>query len=148
MTAPRRSGRVPGRRKAGGVTLLEVLLAFVVFAISFATVLEIVAASTRSTVRARDFSEAALFAQSLAERVGTEFPLETGSLSGESEHGIAWVIEITDFEGLDDDPRQLELADAIGTRLYWVDMTLSWGDDGRRRERTFTTLRSVVGGTP
>ena len=36
MTAPRRSGRVPGRRKAGGFTLLEVLLAFVVFAILLA----------------------------------------------------------------------------------------------------------------
>jgi general secretion pathway protein I len=148
MTAFSALGRGPGPQHARGFTLLEVLLAFVVFAISFATVLEIVGASTRSTVRARDYSEAALYAQSLAERIGTEFPLEAGSLSGESDEGIAWVIEITDFEGLNDDPRTLELAETIGTRLYWVDMTLAWGDDGRRREKTFTTLRSVVGGAP
>lgn len=142
MTAPRRSTRRPARRRAGGFTLLEVLLAFVVFALTFAMVLEIVAASTRSTVRARDYSEAALLAQSLAERVGNEVPLEAGSWSGETNGGIAWTIDISDFEGLGDDTRTLELAEINGARLYWVDMTLSWGDGNRRRETTFTTIRS------
>ncbi|MEM1412063.1 MAG: prepilin-type N-terminal cleavage/methylation domain-containing protein [Pseudomonadota bacterium] len=132
--------KMPERSR--GFTLLEVLLAFTVFAMTFALVLEIVAASTRSTVRAKDYSEAALLAQSLAERVGMEFPLEVGSVSGETEDGIEWVIEITDFEGVGDDTRTLELAELNGARLYWVDMTLAWGDDNRRREETFTTVRS------
>lgn len=138
--------RRPLPRRARGFTLLEVLLAFVVFAVAFATVLEIVAASTRSTVRARDYSEAALLAQSLAERLGTEIPVEAGSWGGESDDGIAWAIEISDFEGIGDDTRTLELAELNGTRLYWVDMTLTWGDGDRRREATFTTVRGVLGG--
>jgi type II secretory pathway pseudopilin PulG len=51
------------RAKSGGFTLLELLLAFVVFAISFATVLEIMSGSMRNTVRAREYTEAALTAQ-------------------------------------------------------------------------------------
>lgn len=144
--------RVPERRASSasqrGFTLLEVLLAFVIFALTFATVLEIVAASTRSTVRAGAYSEAALLAQSLAEQLGTEMPIEAASYSGETEAGIAWVIEITDFEGLGEDTRTPELAGEIGTRLYWVDMTLSWGTEPRSGAATFTTLRSTVEGEP
>ena len=131
-------------RRQRGFTLLEVLLAFVVFALTFATVLEIVAASTRSTMRAGAYSEAALLAQSLAEQLGTDLPIEAGSYSGETDDGIAWVIEISDFEGLGDDTRTQELAGEIGTRLYWVDMTLSWGTEPRNGVATFTTLRSTV----
>ena len=137
-----RGGAAPGRRRSGGFTLLEVLLAFVVFALTFATILEIVAASTRSTVRAKDYSEAALLAQSLAERVGHDIPLEAGSWSGETGGGIEWNLEITDFEGLGEDTRTLELAELNGARLYWVDMVLARGDGNRRRETTFTTIRS------
>lgn len=145
MKTPRAERR-PLPRRTRGFTLLEVLLAFVVFAVAFATVLEIVAASTRSTVRARDYSEAALLAQSLAERLGTEIPVAAGSWGGESDDGIAWTIEISDFEGIGDDTRTLELAELNGTRLFWVDMTLTWGDGDRSREATFTTVRGVLGG--
>ncbi len=146
MTAPRRMTRAPGPGRAGGFTLLEVLLAFVIFALSFATVMEIVAASTRSTVRARDYSEAALLAQSVMEAVGTELPLEAGSYAGETDDGFTWAVEITDFEGLEEDSRTLELAEANGTRLYWVDLTLAWGDGFRERQATFTTVRGSLEG--
>jgi len=66
-------------RSNSGFTLLELLLAFVVFALSFATVLEILSGSMRNTVRARHYSEAALTAQSLMDQVGLEIPLEAGS---------------------------------------------------------------------
>ena len=58
--------RLPGKaRQSRGFTLLEVLLAFVVFALSFAVVLEILGGSMRSSLRARDYTEAALIGQSL-----------------------------------------------------------------------------------
>jgi len=134
----------PGRSR--GFTLLEVLLAFVVFAISFALVLEIVAGSMRSSVRARDYSEAALLAQSLMETVGTEFPIEPGAWEGEAPGGYRWTLDIADYEGGADDARTLELAQLNNTRLYWVDLSLQWGEGRRSREATFTTVRSVLEG--
>ena len=83
-----RTGRGPGASRSGGFTLLEVLLAFVIFALSFATVLEILSGSLRSTMRARDYSEAALLAQH--RRVEVE-QLEVGC--GRRVHLAAQLIE-------------------------------------------------------
>lgn len=139
-----RRGAPPGPRRSRGFTLLEVLLAFVIFALAFATVLEIVAASTRSTVRARDYSEAALLAQSLMEQVGSEVPLAPGDFEGETENGVRWLVQITDFEGIGEDERTLELAELNGTRLYWVDLSLAWDDGRQERQATFSTIRSAL----
>lgn len=140
------SSAKPGRSR--GFTLLEVLVAFVIFALSFSVVLEIIAGSMRSTVRARDYSEAALLAQSLMERVGSELPLEAGAFQGETEDGFTWVIEISDFEGINEDTRTLELAEMVNARLYWVDLNLKWGDGRRERDVKFTTIRSGLGEGP
>ena len=59
-----------------------VMVAFVIFALSFATVLEIMAGSMRSVGRAADDTEVALFAQSLMDLVGTEIPIEEGEYGG------------------------------------------------------------------
>lgn len=133
------------RSRSGGFTLLEVLLAFVVFAVSFAMVLEIVAGSMRSTVRAKDYSEAALLAQSLMEVVGTEVPLEPGTWQGEQPGGYRWTMDINLFEGGLDDGRTLELAELNNTQLYWVNLRMEWGEGRRAREANFTTIRSMLG---
>lgn len=137
-----RTGPLAGPDRSRGFTLLEVLVAFVIFALSFSVVLEIIAGSMRSAVRARDYSEAALLAQSLMEGVGNEVPLEAGVSQGETEDGFTWVIEISDFEGLNEDTRTLELAELSSTQLYWVDLNLQWGDGRRQRDVKFTTIRS------
>lgn len=134
------------RSRSGGFTLLEVLLAFVVFAVSFALVMEILAGSMRSTVRARDYSEAALLAQSLMEDVGTEVPLEQGSWQGEQPGGYRWTIDISPYEGGQDDGRTMELAELNNTQLYWVNLHMEWGEERRAREANFTTIRSMLGG--
>ncbi|KAA9130772.1 type II secretion system protein [Marinihelvus fidelis] len=132
------------RQQQSGFTLLEVLLAFVIFALSFATVLEIVGGSVRSTVRARDYSEAALTAQSIMELVGTEIPLAPGGYQGETDDGFRWTVDVFDFEPMDDDPRIMEVAQGEGTLLFWVDLHLEWGDGLRSRHAQFTTLRAVM----
>ena len=137
---------VTGRRQSG-FTMLEVLLAFVIFALSFATVLEIIGGSVRSTVRARDYSEAALTAQSIMELVGTEIPIIPGGYEGETDAGFRWTVDIFDYQPADEDVRVMEVAQMEGTLLYWVDLQLQWGDGVRSREARFTTLRGIREGT-
>ena len=140
--------REPGgmRAQSGGFTLLEVLLAFVIFALSFAVILEILSGSMRSTVRARTYTEAALLAQSLVDMVGTDIPLEEGSMAGEAAGGYDWVMNISPYQPETDDDRVLELADISGTLIYWVDLEVEWGNEQRSRQAHFSTVRSVLAG--
>ena len=142
MARRRYSMPAPGRGR--GFTLLELLLAFVVFALSFSTVLEILSGSMRNTVRARHNSEAALTAQSLMDQVGLEMPLENGySASGESGE-YAWELEIFDYANTGENLHSVELAELTQIELLQVDLVISWGKTPREQTRRFSTIRAVL----
>jgi len=132
------------RGNSSGFTLLEVLLAFVVFALSFAAVLEILAGSMRSTTRARTYSEATLLAQSLVDMVGTDIPLIEGSVAGDAPGGYSWSLLISPYEPQFENDRSLELAEVSGTLLYWIDLDVEWGQEPRSRQVHFSTVRSIL----
>ena len=133
-----------GGRKSQGFTLLEVMLAFVIFALSFATVLEIMAGSMRSVRRASDDTEVALLAQSIIDLVGTEYPIEEGEYSGTGMDRYEWQLGITFFGSNDEDTGTLELAEMSGIELYRVDLYIDWESGRRQRDLHFSTLRSVL----
>jgi len=134
-------------RGANGFTLLELLLAFVVFALSFATVLEILSGSMRNTVRARHYSEAALTAQSLMNQVGLEIPIEAGySANGEAGE-YAWAIEIYEYASTGENPYSVELSDLTGIELLQVDLAVSWGERPREQTRYFSTIKAILAST-
>jgi general secretion pathway protein I len=135
---------MPAPGRSGGFTLLELLLAFVVFALSFSTVLEILSGSMRNTVRARHNSEAALTAQSLMDQVGLEMPLENGyTASGESGE-YAWELEIFDYANTGENSHSVELAELTRIELLQVDLVISWGEPPRDQTRRFSTVRAVL----
>lgn len=146
---PRKTGSlIRSRQRSRGFTLLEVMLAFVIFALSFATVLEIMAGSMRSVGRASDDTEVALFAQSLMDLVGTEIPIEEGEYSGTGMDRYQWEMDISlyasgDQTG-DEEMSTQELADLSGIELYRVDLYLDWETGRRQREEHFSTIHSTL----
>ena len=136
----------PARTTERGFTLLEVLLAFVVFAISFTVVLQILSGSMRSTVRAREYTEAALMAQSIVDMVGLEIPLEPANLAGGDADNYQWNLVIEPYESVGVDDRTLEVAGVMGTSVYWVGLDLEWGDGRLHRNIHFSTIRTVLEG--
>ena len=132
----------PGRGR--GFTLLELLLAFVVFALSFATVLEILSGSMRNTVRARHNSEAALTAQSLMDQVGLEIPLQNGYAANGESGDYAWELEIFDYANTGENSHSVELAELTQIELLQVDLVISWGTSPRNQTRHFSTVRAVL----
>lgn len=132
------------RHGQGGFTLLEVLLAFVIFALSFTVVLDILGGSMRNSIKAREFTEAALLGQSLMDLVGNEIPIGEGSLGGEAPGGYRWELVITPYTPRYDGDRSLELAAISGTVLYWVDLDVAWGESPRDRQVHFATVRGVL----
>lgn len=142
FSSKRHGLKMPARGR--GFTLLELLLAFMVFALSFATVLQILSGSMRNTVRARHYSEAALTAQSLMDQVGLEIPLESG-LSANGESGeYQWEIGIQDYANTGENSHSVELADLTGITLLQVDLAISWGMPPREQTRYFSTVKAVL----
>jgi general secretion pathway protein I len=135
-------------RRAAGFTLLEVMLAFVVFALSFATVLEIMAASMRSVSRASDDTEVALLAQTLMDQVGIEIPVEEGAYSGTSMDRYNWNMGISLYDTSDEPDKvgmsTAELAELSGIELYRVDLDVDWESGQRERTLHFSTIQSVL----
>lgn len=137
------------RTSSQGFTLLEVLLAFVIFAISFAVVLQIISGSIRNTMRSKQYTEVALIAQSVMDTVGLEIPLEEGSeASGESGE-YSWNVQIYAYE----QPEEIEasygsllLADLAGIELLQVELLVSWGEPSDERSRRFSTVKAMLAG--
>jgi len=143
MNRTRQNGRARIRAN-GGFTLLEVLLAFLVFALSFATVLEILSGSIRNTVRAREYTEAALIAQSVMDQLGLVFPLEQGkNYSGES-GDYQWEINIIPYEDSATNARSVELAELTGIELLQINLLVSWGEPPRDKSSFFSTVRAML----
>ena len=118
-------------RASNGFTLLEVLLAFVVFALSFTAVLEILSGSMRNTVRAREYTEAALIAQSVMDQLGLELPVEQGAnYSGES-GDYQWELNIGLYEEVEENTQSVVLGELTGIELLQIDLVISWGEPPR-----------------
>lgn len=132
-----------GRKASPGFTLLEVMLAFVIFAISFATVLEIMGASMRSVGRASDDTEVALMAQSVMDLVGTEIPVEEGQYDGTSMERYNWRLDIFPYDASgEQDLATPELVELSGIELYWIDLEITWQSGRRDRDMHFSTIKS------
>jgi general secretion pathway protein I len=127
----------------GGFTLLEVLLAFVIFALSFAVTLEILTGAIRNTSRAREHTEAALIAQSIMDQVGLDIPLRSGSSIQGEEGEYRWEVDIHPFQGEISNMRSIELVDIVGVELLEVECIISWGNMGRERSQYFSTVKAI-----
>jgi general secretion pathway protein I len=140
------------RRRSAGFTLLEVMLAFVIFALSFATVLEIMAASMHGVGRAKDDTEVALLAQTLMDQVGIEIPVEEGEYSGTNMDRYRWKMGVSLYDAGTETERQgmstQELADLSGIELYRVDLYVDWEAGKRERSLHFSTIHSVLANRP
>lgn len=135
-----RSSGTPCRlRRQGGFTLIEVMAAFMVFALLFGVLLQILSTSVTNTRLASDYTRAALWAQSKLDALGLEEMLEPGTRNGQFDDDFSWTLEVS--EELVADERGLDLLE-LPVSLYHVTLTVEWGED-RRREAVFETLRSV-----
>ncbi len=129
---------------SAGFTLIEVLLAFVVFALSFTVVLEILSGSMRNTVRAREYTEVALIAQSVMDQVGLDIPLEAGASSSGESGDYQWQLDINPLVGTADNAHSMELAELTGINLLEVEFTITWGSYPREHSNRFSTVRAVL----
>jgi general secretion pathway protein I len=114
-----------------GFTLLEILVALVIFALAFGVLAQIIQTGLRQSAVARSTAAATLLARSELARVGVELPLQVGQAEGETEDGMRWHTAIELLEG----PSEHQ-----GLVSYRVQVTVAWGPS-LAEQLTLTTLR-------
>jgi general secretion pathway protein I len=138
--ARRRHSMGASGRAQAGFTLIEVMAAFAIFAVLFGIMLQILSTSISNTRRSGDYTEAALLAQSRLDMVGIESLPQPGRYAGEFNDRFTWEMVIEPY--FIEDERAVPF-DELPIDLYYVALTVFWGEGARERSATFETLRSV-----
>jgi general secretion pathway protein I len=85
-----------------GFTLVEVIAALAILALSLGGIFGVLSDGLRRTGQAEATAQASALAQSLLARVGTELPVRPGTTSGDFSNGYRWRLEIASFgDGVD-----------------------------------------------
>ncbi len=130
-----------GPRDDDGFTLLEILVALIIFALLFGVLAQIFQTGLRQARVAETASAATALARARLARVGVEVPLAPGEIEGESEGGLRWRTTIQ-LAAL---PAEEDLGPAEGEvemdLVPWlVEVSVAWGP-GAGEQVTLTTLR-------
>ena len=144
---------------ARGFTLIEMIAAFLIFAIAVGALMQILTMSLNDTRRSLDETRAALWAQSLLDNVGIGERIEEGHSDGEFDRTYRWEMDI---ERMDPQVVEATAATAIGDlatttqvgngnaapvvelaqmELFHVELRVAWGPRESGRSARFTTLR-------
>jgi general secretion pathway protein I len=137
----------PGSARQPGFTILEVLAAFVVFAVTLAALMQVFTGGLRDAQLADEYARAVMIAQSrLAAYTAADALQETSASGNEGE--FAWTISSVAYDERGEDPaadRRLDYN--LRVRLLRVESKVAWrAADGRDRDVRLATL--VLGTKP
>jgi general secretion pathway protein I len=136
--------------KQRGFSLLEILVAFSILALSLGVLMQIFSGSLRNADVTRDQAQAVALAQSLLASAGVETTLIPGESAGVLDDRFHWVRRVSLIV---EEPRPGETAavrKALPLDLLEVAVRVAWGGDSRLPEKvlTLTTLRVQQAITP
>jgi general secretion pathway protein I len=122
-----------------GFSLLEVLVAFAILALSLGVLLQVIATGLRNTAIAEDYTEARLYAESILAALGRESPLQETVSEGQIDEKFSWRSSVAAY-------REENLTPAPGMMPYQLVVEVFWHSSSQTRSVTLETLRLVVTG--
>jgi type II secretory pathway pseudopilin PulG len=106
MPAKRQRYAPAQRRRQGGFSLAEALIALAIAAGVITAYFQAISTGLDLERRAKAKANAALVAESLIDQLGFELPLEPSALQGRDSAGYTWQVSITDGAALSLPPPQ------------------------------------------
>ena len=138
-------------RADAGFTLLEVMIAFAIAALSLGVFYGGVAGGVRTAGVAAHYEAALAHAQSRLAATGGAARLIPGETSGDDGGGYTWRVQVKQaasapFAGVPPDATRT----APRAALFAISVTVAWNMDGGERRVTLETarLRSIVAAAP
>ena len=139
--------------RSGGFTLIELVAAFVIFALGFGVLLQILGGSLHTTAQSVDYSKAAMWAQTVLDTQGIGEPLQEGISRGRFDDQFSWELRVSKY---DPPPAQTTVA-AIGSAnanglitpatpsldLFELDLVVNWGNRLLMHHAQFATVRAM-----
>lgn len=123
------------RSHPGGFTLVEVLVAFVILALSLGGLLQVFGTGLRSSRVSESYGIASLLAQSRLATVGIVAPISVGETEGQFDDRFRWRVAVRPYE-----EDGLELGSPT-LPPYEVIVTILWDERDEQRSVSLETLR-------
>jgi len=114
--------------KQRGFSLLEILIAFSILALSLGILLKIFSAGVNTAGVAEEYIAAVQIAESLMAGTGVEAPLQTSEITGLENGKYHWRVSVSQFQFT---AENLDVT-AVGAVLFKVKVSVNWGDDNAR----------------
>lgn len=137
-----------------GFTLIELVAAFVIFALGFGLLMSILTDNIHVTRDSADITRATLWAQSLIDMQGVGESLQEGSSSGRFDDKYTWTMDVgkiqppeepqgggvTPGNSMMQGPQITTVGNTID--LYQLELVVSWGPSYLQHHARFVTLRA------
>jgi general secretion pathway protein I len=119
-----------------GFSLIEILVAFVILAMSLSVIFRIFSGGLRNVALSEDYARAVLVAESQLAAVGVSEPLVRGVTTGEWDQRFRWQRVIEQYLPWE---QGKELPASL--QAFQVSVNVDWEHAGRQREITLNSVR-------
>ncbi len=135
----------PQKMQQTGFSLLEVLVAFSILALSMGTLMQIFSGGLRNVGLSEDYARAVAIAEEQLTTVGIETPVVPGETRGEFGEKFRWQMLAKPLDGtfgLEQSPTTTVAVSPVG--LMGLVVTVEWDDAANRRILTLNSARLFV----
>ncbi|MFK2905862.1 prepilin-type N-terminal cleavage/methylation domain-containing protein [Dyella ginsengisoli] len=122
-------------RRARGFSLIEVIAALLLLAITFTALMKVAGGAIGLTQHAAQRSEAAMWARSLLDSAFVTEPIRAGTSRGAFNKQYRWQLRVTPWNPAG------KPAPNVALQLYQLDLDVSWSGAGHDQVAHFSTLR-------
>jgi len=130
---------VPSSGREAGFSLLEVLVAFTILAMSLAVAFRIFAGGLGNIATSEDYARAVTLAESRLAAVGVSEPLQSGVSYGRWDEEYEWRIAAAPYE-----PWGEDVAPTDDVQAFLVAVDVDWMREGRQHRVTLSSVRLVT----